>query len=37
VAREAADRDPADLFTFAPGLDIAGMLHARLETRLFRS
>jgi urease accessory protein len=37
VAREAADRDLADLFTFAPGLDIAGMLHARLETRLFRS
>jgi len=37
VAREAADRDPADLSTFAPGLDIAGMLHARLETRLFRS
>ena len=37
VAREAAARDPADLWAFAPGLDIAGMLHARLETRLFRS
>ncbi len=37
VAREAAGRDPSDMWSFAPGLDIQGMLHARLETRLFRS
>ena len=37
VAREAAVRDPADLSAFAPGLDIAAMRHASLETRLFRS
>jgi len=37
AAREAADRDLADLSCFAPGLDVAGMLHERLETRLFRS
>jgi len=37
VAREAAERDPADMWSFAPGLDVQGMLHARLATRLFRS
>ena len=37
VAREAAARDPAEMWSFAPGLDVQGMLHARLETRLFRS
>ena len=37
IAREATARDPADLSAFAPGLDIAAMRHARLETRLFRS
>jgi urease accessory protein len=37
AAREAAGRDPADLWSFAPGLDVQGMLHERLETRLFRS
>jgi urease accessory protein len=37
VAREAAQRDPADLWSFAPGLDIAGMLHERQTARLFRS
>jgi urease accessory protein len=37
VAREAAGRDPAEVWSFAPGLDVAGMLHERLETRLFRS
>ena len=37
VAREAAARDPAEIWSFAPGLDIQGMLHERLETRLFRS
>lgn len=37
VAREAAQRDPAELWSFAPGLDIQGMLHERLDARLFRS
>jgi len=37
VAREAAQRDPGDLWSFAPGLDIAGMLHERQTARLFRS
>jgi urease accessory protein len=37
VAREAAVRPPADLWSFTPGLDIQGMLHGRLEARLFRS
>ncbi len=37
VAQQAAGRGPADLSSFTPGLDIQGMLHQRLETRLFRS
>src|SRR5262249_5617408 len=37
IAREAAHRDLADLFPFPPGIDVQGMLHERLETRLFRS
>jgi urease accessory protein len=37
VAREAAGRDPAEMWSFTPGLDIQGMLHERLEARLFRS
>jgi urease accessory protein len=37
VAREAAERPPADLWSFTPGLDIQGMLHERLDARLFRS
>ena len=37
LAREAAGRDAMDLWSFAPGLDVQGMLHERLETRLFRS
>jgi urease accessory protein len=37
VAREAAERAPGDLWSFTPGLDIQGMLHERLEARLFRS
>jgi urease accessory protein len=36
-ARAAADPPPADLWSFTPGLDIQGMLHARLDARLFRS
>jgi urease accessory protein len=37
VAEEATRRDPADLCSFTPALEIAGMRHERLETRLFRS
>jgi urease accessory protein len=37
LAREAAAREPMDLSSFAPGLEIQGMHHATLETRLFRS
>lgn len=37
VAREAATRDAADLWSFAPGIEIAGIRHATLEMRLFRS
>ncbi|HEU4437608.1 MAG TPA: urease accessory protein UreF [Methylomirabilota bacterium] len=37
VAREAAARPPDDLWAFTPGLDIQGMLHERLDARLFRS
>lgn len=37
VAREAAARTDADLWSFSPGLDVQGMLHERLESRLFRS
>jgi urease accessory protein len=37
VAEEATRRDPADLCSFAPAIDIAGMRHERLEARLFRS
>jgi urease accessory protein len=37
VAGEAARRDAAEIWSFAPGLDVQGMLHERLETRLFRS
>jgi urease accessory protein UreF len=37
VAREAAGRDPDAMWSFTPGLDIQGLLHAHLDTRLFRS
>lgn len=37
VAREAAEREPSDMWSFSPGLDVQAMLHARLDTRLFRS
>jgi urease accessory protein len=37
VAREAAARNAADLWSFAPGIEIAGIRHATLEMRLFRS
>ena len=37
VAREAATRETGDLWSFAPGIEIAGIRHASLEMRLFRS
>ena len=37
VAREAVERAPDDIWSFTPGLDIQGMLHERLDARLFRS
>ena len=37
VAREAAARDVGELWSFAPGIELAGIRHAALETRLFRS
>ena len=41
LAREAAERDPShfsgQMWSFAPGIEIAGMGHAMLESRLFRS
>jgi len=37
LATEATQRDAADLWSFTPGLDIAGMRHERLPARLFRS
>jgi urease accessory protein len=37
VARDAARRNIADLWSFTPGLDIQGVRHERLEARLFRS
>lgn len=37
LAREAAARDAADLWSFTPGIDIEGMRHEQLEARLFRS
>jgi urease accessory protein len=37
AALEAAGRDPDAMWSFTPGLDIQGLLHERLDTRLFRS
>ncbi|MCI0546045.1 MAG: hypothetical protein L0027_02035 [Candidatus Rokubacteria bacterium] len=37
LAAEAARRPPAELWSFAPGLEIQAMRHARLDQRLFRS
>jgi urease accessory protein len=37
LAREAAARDAAHLWSFTPGIDIQGMRHAQFEARLFRS
>ncbi|MBI4589498.1 MAG: urease accessory protein UreF [Candidatus Rokubacteria bacterium] len=37
LSRETEGKGPADLWSFAPGIEIAGMRHARLDARLFRS
>jgi len=37
LARAAAASSVDDMWAFTPGLELAGLRHARLETRLFRS
>jgi len=37
VAAEATSRDADDMWTWAPGLELASIRHAGLEARLFRS
>jgi urease accessory protein len=37
LAREAQDKNEADMWSFAPALEIASMRHALLDARLFRS
>jgi len=37
LARAAAARRPRDMWSFTPGLELAGVRHAALEARLFRS
>ena len=37
VAREAAARDVSEIWSFAPGLELAGIRHVALDMRLFRS
>ena len=37
LAAEVQDKAQADMWTFAPALEIAGMRHASLDARLFRS
>lgn len=37
LAAAAAASEPDDMWSFTPGLDIAGIRHASLEMRLFRS
>jgi len=37
LAKEAEDKGLEELWSFAPGLEIAAMRHARLDARLFRS
>ena len=37
VARDAVARDVDDLWSFAPGIELAGIRHLSLEMRLFRS
>jgi urease accessory protein len=37
VAREAAAREVSEIWSFAPGIELAGIRHAALDMRLFRS
>jgi urease accessory protein len=37
LAAEAAAREPAELWSFTPGVDLQAMRHATLPMRLFRS
>jgi len=37
VARDAAARDVGEIWSFAPGIELAGITHASLDMRLFRS
>jgi urease accessory protein len=37
LACESATKTTADMWSFVPGIEIASMLHARLDARLFRS
>jgi urease accessory protein len=37
LAAAAAAAAPADMWSFTPGLELAGLRHAALDTRLFRS
>jgi urease accessory protein len=37
LAAEVQGKTQADMWTFAPALEIAGMRHASLDARLFRS
>lgn len=37
LAKGAQDKSEADIWSFAPALEIASMRHARLDARLFRS
>jgi urease accessory protein len=37
LARCAQDKTEEDIWSFAPGLEVASMRHARLDARLFRS
>jgi urease accessory protein len=37
VAADAVARDPADMWGWAPGLELASIAHAGLDARLFRS
>ena len=37
LAQAAAAATPEDMWSFNPGLELAGIRHATLEARLFRS
>ena len=37
LAHETLGKEQGDIWGFSPGLEVAGMRHARLEQRMFRS